>query len=286
MNVVWIVVDCMRADHMGCYGYARPTTPNLDRLAARALRFERCISPHIPTHPAHTTMFSGRDVFAHQIVAQGGRQELDPGIRLLPSLLGERGYFTAAVDNIGRWIAPAFQRYVEYPRWDHDGSQPWRNGEEVTRRGLALLAEAAQRQPFFLFLHYWDPHTPYLPPPPFDRMFYEGDEKDPVHRSMEPVWQSPWFRNYFSEWLTGVTDIEFVRAQYDASIAYADYCLAPILDRFALEVKGIDAFVKKIQGDGVKISKPVSTNGDGLKTAMIVDSLGNEVELVEGLAGK
>ena len=59
-----------------------------------------------------------------------------------------------------------------------------------------------------------------------------------------------------------------------------------ILDRFALEVKGIDAFVKKIEADGVKISKPVSTNADGLKTAMIVDSLGNDVELIEGLAGK
>lgn len=59
-----------------------------------------------------------------------------------------------------------------------------------------------------------------------------------------------------------------------------------ILDRFSLEVKGIDAFVKKLESDGVKIAKPVSTNADGLKTAMIVDVVGNEVELVEGLAGK
>ncbi len=59
-----------------------------------------------------------------------------------------------------------------------------------------------------------------------------------------------------------------------------------ILDRFALEVKGIDAFVKKIEADGVKVTKPVSTNADGLKTALVVDSLGNEVELIEGLAGK
>ena len=59
-----------------------------------------------------------------------------------------------------------------------------------------------------------------------------------------------------------------------------------ILDRFALEVKGIDAFVQKIQSEGVKVTKQVSTNADGLKTAMIVDSLGNEVELIEGLAGK
>ena len=59
-----------------------------------------------------------------------------------------------------------------------------------------------------------------------------------------------------------------------------------VLDRFALEVKGIDSFVKKIGADGVKVTKPVSTNADGLKTAMIVDVLGNDVELIEGLAGK
>lgn len=59
-----------------------------------------------------------------------------------------------------------------------------------------------------------------------------------------------------------------------------------ILDRFSLEVKGLDAFVKKIESEGVKVTKPVSTNADGLKTAMIVDVVGNDVELVEGLAGK
>jgi hypothetical protein len=59
-----------------------------------------------------------------------------------------------------------------------------------------------------------------------------------------------------------------------------------ILDRYALEVKGLDAFVKKIGADGVKVTKPVSTNADGIKTAMVVDSLGNEIELTEGLADK
>jgi len=59
-----------------------------------------------------------------------------------------------------------------------------------------------------------------------------------------------------------------------------------VLDHFSLEVKGLDAFVKKIEADGVKVTKPVSTNADGLKTAMIVDGVGNDVELVEGLAGK
>lgn len=232
MNVLWIVIDSLRAHHLGCYGYGRNTSPHIDRLARECVRFEQAISPHIPTQPAHTTFFSGQDVFAHQIVAQGGHQELDARVPLLPALLREAGYFTAAVDNIGRWIEPAFERYEKYPRWNHDGTLPWRNGEEVTAHGLGLLDEAAARdQPFFLFLHYWDPHTPYLPPPPFDRMFYEGDEKSPEHRSMDPVWESSWFANYFREWMPEVRDVEFVKAQYDAGIAYSDACLSHVFNR-------------------------------------------------------
>jgi arylsulfatase A-like enzyme len=231
MNVVWIVIDCLRRDRLGRDSYHRLTTPHLNRLAEQSLRFDQCISPHIPTHPAHTTFFSGQDVFRHQIVAQGGRQELDPAIRLLPDLLRDHGFFTAAVDNIGRWIQPAFDQYDEYPRWDHDGTKPWRNGEQVTERGIRLLNECHARQPFFLFLHYWDPHTPYLPPPPFDRMFYGGNETDPAHHSMDPVWQSPWFANYFREWMDGVRDIEFVRAQYDAEVAYTDLCISHLINR-------------------------------------------------------
>jgi predicted enzyme related to lactoylglutathione lyase len=59
-----------------------------------------------------------------------------------------------------------------------------------------------------------------------------------------------------------------------------------ILDRYALEVKGLDVFVKKIAADGVKVTRPFSTNADGVKTAMVADSLGNEIELTEGLAGR
>jgi arylsulfatase A-like enzyme len=160
VNVVWIVIDCLRADRLGCYGYGRPTTPNLDRLSREATRFSQCISPHIPTQPAHTSFFSGTDVFAHQIVAQGATKEADAGLRLLPQMLRERGYFTAAVDNIGRWIEKPFDLYETYPRWNHNGTRPWRNGEQVTERGLKLIGQCDERQPFFLFLHYWDPHTP------------------------------------------------------------------------------------------------------------------------------
>jgi arylsulfatase A-like enzyme len=237
VNVVWIIIDCLRADRLSCAGYSRPTTPNLDRVAREATRFTQCISPHIPTQPAHTSFFASKDVFSHQIVAQGGTREPEPGLRLLPQILRERGYFTAAVDNIGRWIEPAFDHYETYPRWNHDGSRPWRNGEQVTERALRVIERHDGRRPFFFFFHYWDPHTPYLPPAPFDRMFYDGDEKDPENHSMEPVWRSPWFAQYFAEWLPGVTDIDYVCSQYDASVAYSDACVGRVLQ--TLERRGM-----------------------------------------------
>jgi arylsulfatase A-like enzyme len=249
LNLIWIIIDCLRPDHLGCYGYPRLTSPHIDRFAREAARFETVISPHIPTQPAHTTAFSSRDVFAHQIVAQGGARELDPSVPLLPRLLAERGYFTAAVDNIGRWFAPAFERYLEYPRWNHDGAAPWRNGEQVTAGAMeALAACRSAGRPFFLFLHYWDPHTPYLPPAPFDRMFYTGDPTHARHTSMEPVFASAWFANYFREWLDGIRDIEFVKAQYDASIAYTDVCVRHVLTRLE-ELSLLDESVIVIGAD-------------------------------------
>jgi arylsulfatase A-like enzyme len=232
-------MDSLRLDRVGCFGSARPTTPNIDRFAAESARFSQVISPHIPTHPAHTSLFSGLDVFDHQIVAQGGHKDIDPSIRLLPELLRERGWLTAAVDNIGRWIEPAFEIYQETKRWNHDGLQPWRSGEEVNRLALPLLEQCvADGRPFFLFLHYWDPHTPYLPPAPFNRMFYNGDEKAVHHASMEAVWNSKWFANYFAEWLPGVRDIEFVKAQYDANVAYGDWCVGQLIEK----LKDLDLF--------------------------------------------
>ena len=72
-------------------------------------------------------------------------------------------------------------------------------------------------------LRYMDPHSPYLPPAPFDRMFYSGDEFDPANKSMEPVWAFKPFSDYFATWMPpGLTDREFVIAQYDGAVAYMD----------------------------------------------------------------
>src|SRR4051812_2649599 len=105
MNVLLISIDTLRADHLGCYGYSRLTSPHLDRIAAEGTLFEDSFSTWIPTHPAHTTMLTGQDIFRHQIIAQGGKATLAPEVRTLAELLAAEGYYTAAADNLGRWFS-------------------------------------------------------------------------------------------------------------------------------------------------------------------------------------
>ncbi len=234
MNILLIAIDTLRADHLSCYGHFRLTSPHIDALAARGVRFAQHISPHIPTHPGYTTIFTGRDAFAHQIVAQGGKIELSDTIRTLPEILQKAGYFTAAADNLGRWFQRGFDLYEGY-QWEQEPTKPWRKAEAVNATAQRVLKNCMEQdKPWLCFLHYWDPHTPYLPPPPFDRMFYSGDEKSPAHSSAyEMMHNYPAFMYYFQEWMPGLTDIEFPKAQYDAEIAYVDTALQHIFSFLA-----------------------------------------------------
>jgi arylsulfatase A-like enzyme len=243
MNVLLISLDTTRADHLGVYGYPRATSPHLDRFAAESALFETCFSPWIPTHPAHTTMLTGQDCIRHQIIAQGGKAQLDAGIPTLAETLAGAGYHTAAADNLARWFNRGFHTYEGYS-WAPDEKGAWRKGEAVTSTALRLLHQCLEQpRPFFLFVHYWDPHTPYLPPVPFDRMFYGGDERDPANRSMEGPMNFAPFMWYFRSWMAGVTDIQFPIAQYDASIAYMDLCLSHLLGALAQSGRGDETLV-------------------------------------------
>ncbi|MBM3215708.1 DUF4976 domain-containing protein [Candidatus Poribacteria bacterium] len=238
MNVILISLDTTRARSLSLYGHSNLTSPYLDDLAAQGTVFETCIAPHIPTHPGHTTLFTGKDVLTHQIVTQGGKLNLDEGIHTLAEIMQGQGYFTFAADNLGRWFARGFQLYEGYS-WTmrHKAA---RKAEAVNSTVFRLLDQArAQDKPFFGFLHYWDPHTPYLPPEPWERMFYTGDECDPENRSMDEVYDCEPFKYYFLNWMFKPdaddpdnrakakvwTDRNYVNSLYDAEIAYMDHSM-------------------------------------------------------------
>jgi arylsulfatase A-like enzyme len=241
MNILFVVVDTLRADHLGCYGYPQATSPTIDRLASEGARFTRCIAPGIPTTPAHTTLYTGLHPITHNIVAHGGQADLDRRIPVLPELLQAASYTTAAVDNlydIKPWLARGYEFYIN-PSFRHK-LRLLVSCEEINARAIPWL-KAHAREPFFLFVHYWEPHTPYLPPARY-REFYpvDLDPFAPGNSGMAAVQRQPIWGMFHDLWfkkLGPVTDPDYIASLYDAEIRHVDDGIGALLN--ALEATGV-----------------------------------------------
>jgi arylsulfatase len=230
MNIVLIALDTQRADHLGCYGYPKRTSPFIDGIARRGVLYERCYAPNIPTHPSFTTLLSGKEAITHDIVNIGGGVPIADGVRLLPEILREHGYTTVAVDSMGRHFERGLDQYHSY-EWDRSDPQVLRKAETVNAKALPAIEKlCADTRPFYLFLHYWDPHTPYLPPAAYRRRFYppDADPYDVNNHSMDEAWNWEPFKWYFHSWMPGVTDAEYVINLYDGETASMDHHLREV----------------------------------------------------------
>ncbi len=259
-NIVLMGVDSLLATHMSCYGYHRLTTPHIDRFAQDGALFERTYSPHIPTTSAYASMLTGMDTFSTQVVALRHQGPLRAEVKTLAEMLKEAGYNTSCIGFSGP-SARGFDTYLNYAGWggDESGRSPKaQNLNNVAVPELNRLVAASRvggasnpenGKPFFLFLRHMDPHSPYLPPAPYERMFYHGDECAPSNKSMEPVMSFKPFCDYFASWMpVGITDKDYIIAQYDGAIAYMDACIQTLFN--ALETHGItDETIVVINGD-------------------------------------
>ena len=250
-NIVLMGVDSLLATHMSCYGYPRLTTPHIDRFAEGATLFEKTYSPHVPTTSAYGSMLTGLDTFSTQVVALRHQGPLREEVKTLAEILGDVGYDTTCVGFSGP-SARGFDTYLEFSGWgpDESGRSPKaENLNKTTLPELNRLIDQSDEKPFFLFLRHMDPHSPYLPPAPYERMFYHGDECDPSNTSMEPVMSFKPFCDYFASWMPeGITDKDYVIAQYDGAIAYMDACIQRLFN--ALETLGVlDETIVVLNGD-------------------------------------
>jgi len=230
-NLILFGIDSLRADHMSLYGYHRLTTPHMDKLAARGCVFENAFSPSIPTTPGYASMFTGMDCFGTDVVALRHEGMLGSHVKTLAEVLGDKGYNTTCVGFSGNQASRGFQNYIDFPGW---GS--WAEGRSPKAENLNKVAipelkrPAGEDKPFFLFLRHMDPHSPYLPPYPFERIFWDGDEFDPDNHSLDPVMSFKPFCDYFASWFPpGCTDKDYIIAQYDGALAYMDACIANII---------------------------------------------------------
>ncbi|HEX9668929.1 MAG TPA: sulfatase [Thermoanaerobaculia bacterium] len=239
-NVVLVLVDTLRADHLGAYGYPRPTSPALDAFARQAVVFTDARSQAGCTFPSVNSLLTSQ--LPERFLGQpDGAIGIPGGIPALPELLRARGWTTAAVSasavvrrrpsehNPRGGFGRGFDLFLE--------DCPWRSAACVNRQALPLLRSLPR--PFFLYLHYLDPHAPYRPPQGHVRRFARGwsDKRfirrgnpNPIGRALYQGAPDP-----------GVTaaDRRLLLDLYDEEIAFWDGEFGRLLA--GLERAGLDA---------------------------------------------
>src|SRR5688572_9095163 len=174
-NVLVVSLDTLRADRVGCYGYAPAQTPRLDGLAARGLRFAQATTVVPLTLPAHSSLFTGAFPARHAVRDNGGFYLADDQLTLA-EVLRERGYrtggFVSSFVLDARWgISQGFDRYFDDFDLTKFKDAPGmdaiqRPGTETVDEALRWLSEDRAR-PFFAWVHLYDAHAPYTPPEPY-----------------------------------------------------------------------------------------------------------------------
>ena len=236
-SVVILLIDTLRADHLGCYGYGRETSPNIDRWAGEAIVFDQAIAQASWTKPSVASLFTSlyptvhrtgggmharREVRAGKIEmvpapadAPGTSAKLPPGIVTIAEVFREAGYRTAGfIANalIGRDFryGQGFETYAF-------------GGDLQVTSGAMRWLERHGEEPFFLYLHYMAPHAPYDPPEAFDRFTAEGDLIDIQSGEMKDQINFTRTRTLSSDDVNNLID------QYDGEILFSDDQCARVL---------------------------------------------------------
>lgn len=170
-RVVLISIDTLRADHLGAYGYARPTSPKLDAFAARGVVFTDVTSPSPWTLPAHASMFTGLYPGRHGLASS--RAMLPDAVTTLAQHLAARGFQTAAVVN-SNYLSQVFGLHRGFQRFRYvQESVTQRDpGRAITEQAIAWAGEMREKKSL-LFVHYYDVHSDYRSLPEYERMFAE-----------------------------------------------------------------------------------------------------------------
>jgi arylsulfatase A-like enzyme len=220
-SVVWIMVDTLRPDHLGCYGYSGETSPAIDRFCNEALVFENCLSHAPETRYSVASMMTG--FYPHE-TGVFDALALSEGVQTLAETLGEHGYDTAAVVSNyvlsrGRGYEQGFDVYDD-TMTDVEAVRKWpeRIAERTTDAAIGVLRQIRER-PLFLWVVFQDPHGPYTPPAEYVEMPGAGEgpaRRVPLNRSLSGRGGIPSYQQL------GSADFGFYVSRYDGEIRYLD----------------------------------------------------------------
>jgi arylsulfatase A-like enzyme len=229
-NVILLSIDTLRSDGLGCYGNPRPTSPNIDKLAAQGVRFTYVLAQSSWTLPSHMTMFTGLYPSVHGCTTPPSWNRtidrLDETWITLPEVLRGWGYATVAYTD-GRMVGPTFGFDQGFDVCDDSGGGIVR----VVEKARSWLERHSGDRPFFLFLHAYDVHH-YRPPEEYERLFvrpYDGPLRA-LRRSGNDLEIRVTSDGFYS---LSAEDIRYLRDLYDAEICKTDAAFGGLLDYLA-----------------------------------------------------
>ncbi len=185
MRLLYVDIDTLRADHLGCYGYPRKTSPNIDQVAASAMVFERIYASDTPCLPSRTALLTGRFGIHNGVVNHGGT-DADPAIdgaargfhsRLhldsFPNRLKQAGLRTVTVSSFAHRHS-AFHWHAGFDEAYNAGKYGMETADEVYALAADWLKRRGREDAWFLHVHLWDPHTPYRTPLAYGQPFADS----------------------------------------------------------------------------------------------------------------
>jgi len=256
MRIIYFDIDCLRPDHLGCYGYKRPTSPAIDAIARQGARFEHYYCVSSPCVPARAAWISGRFGIRNGVISNhgaGARFHLrtrtyggpEPDNELLTRLLRAHGYDTISFSN----FADRHSAYWFTCGWSEYHTPNLRGGaetaEEVNVPLLRWLKHNATRENYFLHINYWDAHRCYKMDASWADRFKEFPVEQPwpdedairAHQGIRgPFTAQAQFRDGVSPFplmpgsVSSRKDFEHMITGYDAAIAYVDHHVGIVLD--------------------------------------------------------
>ncbi len=235
-NILWVVFDALRWDHLSCYGHHRQTTPNIDRLATEGARYMRAFTQGHYSLPSHTTMLTG--LYPHEHRVERPNHVLDKSVVSLPSRLNAIGYETICI-SANHYVGPANGLSRDFNQYFNSEPRARRNNTwnrllectGLTDQGardanhLAMGAIDSCTVPWFMCLVSTETHTPYSPPLGFIGRYHNGMLARVAH-PLFTLWAGSLKR---LAWVGSERAWHWARALYDAEIAYADYRLGELV---------------------------------------------------------
>lgn len=234
-NIVLITIDTLRADHLSCYGYERITTPHIDGIAAQGIIFKNVVAPSSWTAPSMASLFTSTYPINHGVVhgikfRKEKKEILSDELVTLPEILQKKGYTTFGVSSNHHLTEElGFARGFDYFEY-----QGWKNAELVNRIVCSWEDTLRQSEKYFLWIHYNDPHIPYVGRSPWIES-YAAQSPDQALRASRKSKSHLRLNEFIPTLKEDPQSLSDLVALYDSEISYVDFHIGELMKKLELD---------------------------------------------------